>query len=66
MRATDADGLLEHAHNVAEAREKLFREFACDDLNLSGEPAPTLAALIPLSPGNSANPTSRPEATLRD
>ena len=25
----DADGLLEHAHNVAEAREKLFRDHAC-------------------------------------
>jgi quinol monooxygenase YgiN len=43
----DADGLLEHAHNVAEAREKLFRDYAYDhDMTLYGEPSPALAALI--------------------
>jgi hypothetical protein len=43
----DADGLLEHAHNVAEAREKLFRDHAYDhDMTLYGEPSPALAALI--------------------
>jgi len=43
----DADGLLEHAHNVAEAREKLFQEYAYDhDMTLYGEPSPALAALI--------------------
>jgi quinol monooxygenase YgiN len=43
----DADGLLEHAHNVAEAREKLFRNHAYDhDMTLYGEPSPALAALI--------------------
>ena len=43
----DADGLLEHAHNVAEAREELFRDYAYDhDMTLYGEPSPALAALI--------------------
>ena len=43
----DADGLLEHAHNVAGAREKLFRDHAYDhDMTLYGEPSPALAALI--------------------
>jgi quinol monooxygenase YgiN len=43
----DADGLLEHAQNVAEAREKLFRNYAYDhDMTLYGEPSPALAALI--------------------
>jgi quinol monooxygenase YgiN len=43
----DADGLVEHAQNVFEAREKLFREFAYDhDMTLYGEPSPLLAALI--------------------
>ena len=40
----DADGLLEHAHNVAEAREKLFRDYAYGhDMTLYGEPSPALA-----------------------
>jgi hypothetical protein len=40
----DADGLLEHALNVAEAREKLFRDYAYDhDMTLYGEPSPALA-----------------------
>jgi quinol monooxygenase YgiN len=43
----DADGLLEHAHHVAEAREKLFRDFAYDhDMTLYGEPSPALAELL--------------------
>lgn len=43
----DADGLLEHAQNVAEARSKLFRDFADDHvMTLYGEPSPALAALI--------------------
>ena len=43
----DADGLLEHANNVAEAREKLFRDSAYGhDMTLYGEPSPALAALI--------------------
>jgi quinol monooxygenase YgiN len=43
----DADGLLEHAHNVAEAREKLFRDHAYDhDMTLYGEPSPALAELM--------------------
>lgn len=43
----DADGLIEHAHHVAEAREELFRGFAYDhNMTLYGEPSPALAALI--------------------
>ena len=43
----DADGLLEHAHNVFEAREKLFRDYAYDhDMTIYGEPSPALAELI--------------------
>jgi quinol monooxygenase YgiN len=43
----DADGLLEHAHNVAEAREKLFRDSAYDhDMTIYGEPSPALAELM--------------------
>jgi quinol monooxygenase YgiN len=43
----DADGLLEHAHNVAKAREKLFRDFAYGhEMTLYGEPSPALAELI--------------------
>jgi quinol monooxygenase YgiN len=43
----DADGLLEHAHNVAEAREKLFRDHAYGhDMTIYGEPSPALAELI--------------------
>lgn len=43
----DADGLLEHAHHVAEAREKLFRDHAYDhDMTMYGEPSPALAELM--------------------
>src|SRR5512147_814908 len=43
----DADGLLDHANNVGEAREKLFRHYAYDhDMTLYGEPSPALAELI--------------------
>ena len=43
----DADGLLEHAQHVSEAREKLFREYADDhEVTIYGEPSPALAALI--------------------
>ena len=43
----DADGLIEHARHVAEAREELFRDFAYDhDMTLYGEPSPALAELI--------------------
>jgi quinol monooxygenase YgiN len=43
----DADGLLEHGHNVVEAREKLFRDYAYDhDMTLYGEPSPALAELM--------------------
>ena len=43
----DADGLLEHAQHVYEARAKLFRDFADDHvMTLYGEPSPALAALM--------------------
>ena len=43
----DADGLVEHAFNVAEAREKLFRDHAYDhDVTIYGEASPKLAALL--------------------
>ena len=43
----DADALIEHAHHVAEARDKLFREFAYDhEMTLYGEPSPALTELI--------------------
>ena len=43
----DADALLEHAQNVAEARDKLFRDFAYGhEMTLYGEPSPALAAVI--------------------
>src|SRR5215510_2470663 len=43
----DADGLVEHAFNVSDAREKLFREYAYDhDMTIYGEPSPMLAGLI--------------------
>ena len=43
----DADGLLEHAPNVAEAREQLFRDHAYGhEMTIYGEPSPALAALI--------------------
>ena len=43
----DADGLVEHAHHVSEARQKLFRDHAYDhDMTVYGEPSPALAELI--------------------
>jgi hypothetical protein len=43
----DADALLEHARNVAEARDALFRDFAYDhEMTLYGEPSPALAELM--------------------
>ena len=43
----DADALIEHAQNVAEARDTLFRDFAYGhEMTLYGEPSPALAALI--------------------
>jgi quinol monooxygenase YgiN len=43
----DADGLLEHAHHVSEAREKLFQDHAYDhEMTIYGEPSPALAELI--------------------
>jgi hypothetical protein len=43
----DADGLLEHGNNVAEAREKLFRDHAYGhEMTIYGEPSPALAELI--------------------
>jgi len=43
----DADALLEHAHNVFEARDKLFRDFADGHhMTLYAEPSPALAELI--------------------
>jgi len=43
----DADGLLEHAQHVFEARDKLFRDYADGHvMTLYGEPSPALAALI--------------------
>ena len=43
----DADALIEHAQNVAQARDALFRDFAYDhEMTLYGEPSPALAELI--------------------
>jgi quinol monooxygenase YgiN len=43
----DADALIEHAHNVAEARDALFRDFAYDhEMTIYGEPSPALAQLM--------------------
>ena len=43
----DADALIEHAHHVAEARDKLFHDSAYDhSMTLYGEPSPALAQLI--------------------
>jgi steroid delta-isomerase-like uncharacterized protein len=43
----DADGLLEHAHNVRDARAALFSDSAYDhDMTMYGEPSPALAALL--------------------
>ena len=43
----DADALIEHARNVAQARDTLFRNFAYDhEMTLYGEPSPALAQLM--------------------
>lgn len=49
----DADALIEHAHHVAEARDKLFREFADDHtITFYAEPSPALAkAMEAMPPG---------------
>ena len=49
----DADGLLEHSNHVAEARNKLFRDFADGHtMTFYAEPSPALAeALEAMPPG---------------
>ena len=43
----DADGLIEHARNVFEARDRLFRDFAYDHaMTIYGEPSPALQQLM--------------------
>lgn len=43
----DADGLVEHAFNVKDAREELFRDYAYGhDMTIYGEPSPRLAELF--------------------
>jgi quinol monooxygenase YgiN len=43
----DGDALIEHARNVSEARDTLFRDFAYDhEMTIYGEPSPALAALM--------------------
>jgi quinol monooxygenase YgiN len=43
----DADAMLEHAHNVGEARNKLFRDFAHDhNMTFYGELSPALAEAL--------------------
>ena len=43
----DADALIEHAHNVSEARDKLFSDFAYDhEMTIYGEPSAALAQLM--------------------
>jgi quinol monooxygenase YgiN len=43
----DADGLLEHAQHVFEARDRLFRDYADGHvMTLYGEPSPALAQLM--------------------
>jgi quinol monooxygenase YgiN len=43
----DADALIEHARNVAEARDRLFRDFAYDhEMTIYGEPSPALVGLM--------------------
>jgi len=48
----DADGLLEHHHHIAEAKIKLFRDFADDhDMTFYAEPSPALAEATKAIPG---------------
>jgi len=43
----DADGLLEHAQHVFEARDKMFRDYADGHtMTLFSEPSPALAGLM--------------------
>ena len=43
----DADALIEHARNVAEARDELFRDVAYDhEMTIYGQPSPALAQLM--------------------
>ena len=43
---TDPGGLVEHNHNILEARTKLFRDYADNHfMTLYGEPVPELVAL---------------------
>jgi quinol monooxygenase YgiN len=43
----DADGLIDHAQHVFEAREILFRDYAYGhDMTVYGEPSPALAGLM--------------------
>jgi len=43
----DADALIEHGQNVAEARNELFHSFAYDhEMTIYGTPSPALAALM--------------------
>jgi quinol monooxygenase YgiN len=43
----DADALIEHAHHINEARDKLYRDFAYDhEMTIYGEPSPALAQLM--------------------
>ena len=51
----DADALLEHAHNIAEARASLFGEFAYGhDMTFYGEPSPALAQALEAMAGTVA------------
>lgn len=49
----DADALIEHSHHIAEARAKLFRDFADDHaITFYAEPSPALAeAMKAMPPG---------------
>jgi len=43
----DSDGLLEHHHHIAEAKARLFRDFADDHrMTFYGEPSPALAEAL--------------------
>ena len=47
----DADGLLEHSDHIAEARAKLFRDFADGHtMTFYAEPSPALAEAIDAMP----------------
>lgn len=51
----DADGLIDHAHHVFEAREILFRDYAYGhDMTVYGEPSPALAELMEKLEGTGA------------